>query len=101
MVAWSHSGFNFERPVQHTYVKAVSQHTYGGARGYMRYSSYCFTTSALDEGESSASRPGRVLVSEKGPPVPIEQEVGWASEPVWTQEARGKILLPPLGIEPR
>jgi len=31
--------------------KAVPQHTYGGARGDSRYSSYSFTTSALDGGE--------------------------------------------------
>jgi hypothetical protein len=36
----------------------------------------------------------------KGPPVPIGQEAGWASEPVWTQEVRGKILLPLPEIEP-
>jgi hypothetical protein len=28
--------------------KAVPQHTHGGARGERRYSSYSFTTSALD-----------------------------------------------------
>jgi hypothetical protein len=28
----------------------------------------------------------------KEPPLPIVQEAGWAPEPVWTQEARGKIL---------
>jgi hypothetical protein len=33
----------------------------------------------------SASRPGRALVPEKGTPVPIVQEAGWAPEPVWTQ----------------
>jgi hypothetical protein len=37
--------------------KAVPQHTYGGAGGERMYSSYSFTTSALDEGEWSASRP--------------------------------------------
>jgi hypothetical protein len=36
-------------------------------------------------GEWSASRPGRALPPEKGPPVPIVQEAGWAPEPVWTQ----------------
>jgi len=33
-------------------------------------------TSALERGEGSASRPGRTL--------PIVQEAGWASGPVWT-----------------
>jgi hypothetical protein len=42
--------------------------------------------SALDGGKWSASRPGRVLPPVIGPPVPIVQETGWASEPVWTTE---------------
>jgi hypothetical protein len=41
------------------------------------YSSYSFRTLALDRGEWSASRPGRVLPPGKGPPVPIGQEAGW------------------------
>jgi hypothetical protein len=63
-----------------------------GGRG--RYSSYSFTTSTLDGGEWSASRPGRAL-----PPVPIVQEAGWAPEPVWTQIEEKSFALP--GIEPR
>jgi hypothetical protein len=64
------------------------------------YSSYSFTTSALDGGEWSTSRPGRALPPGKGPPVPIEQEVGWAPEPVWTQRLEeNPVPLP--GIEPR
>jgi hypothetical protein len=54
------------------------------------YSSYSFMTSALHEGEWSASRPGRVLPSDKGPPVPIVQEAGWTPEPVWTQRLEEK-----------
>jgi hypothetical protein len=50
-----------------------------------RYSSYSFSTSALDGGEWLASRSGRALVPGKGPPVPTVQEAGWASEPVFTQ----------------
>jgi hypothetical protein len=57
------------------------------------YSSYSFSTSALDGGEWSASRPGRALPPGKGPPVPIVKEAGWAPEPVWTQ-VKGKILAP-------
>jgi hypothetical protein len=56
-----------------------------GAWGERRYSSYSFSTSALDGGEWSASRPGHAL-----PPVPIEQEAGWAPEPVWTQRLEEK-----------
>jgi hypothetical protein len=52
------------------------------AQGEM-YSSYSFTTSALD-GEWSVSRHGRALSPGKTP-VPIVQEAGWALEPVWTQ----------------
>jgi hypothetical protein len=65
------------------------------------YSSYSFTTSALDLGERSASRPGRALPAGKGALVPTGHEAGWAPQPVWTQEVRGKILLPLSGIEPR
>jgi hypothetical protein len=58
--------------------------------GERRYSSYTFTTSALDGGEWSASRSGRVLLPGKGSPVPIVQETGWAPEPVWTQRLEKK-----------
>jgi hypothetical protein len=58
---------------------------HAGAWGERRYTSYSFSTSALDGGEWSASRPGRALPPGKGPPVPIVQEAGWAPEPVWTQ----------------
>jgi hypothetical protein len=54
------------------------------------YSSYSFTTSALDGSEWSASRPSRALSPEKWPPLPTGQEAARASEPVWI-EARGKI----------
>jgi hypothetical protein len=61
----------------------------------MRYSSYSFSTSALDEGEWSASRPGRAFLPPgKGPPVPIVQEAGWAPEPVWTQRLEEKSFAP-------
>jgi hypothetical protein len=55
-------------------------------QGERRYSS-SFTTSALDRGEWSASRPGRSLPTGKGPPVPIVQETGWAPD----TDIRGKI----------
>jgi hypothetical protein len=55
------------------------------ALGGEGYSSYSFTTSALDGGEWSASRHSRALPPGEGPPVPIVQEAGWAPEPVWTQ----------------
>jgi hypothetical protein len=79
--------------------KAVSQHTYGGTSRERMYSSYSFTTSALDEGEWSASHPSCALPLAKGPPVPIVQEAGWTPEPVWTQSSEEN-LLPLLGIKP-
>jgi hypothetical protein len=52
-------------------------------------------------GEWLESRPGRALPPGKGLPVPIVQEAGWAPEPVWTQRAGKKIVLPLPGIELR
>jgi hypothetical protein len=47
------------------------------------------------------SRPDRALPSVKGPPVPIGQR-GWVGPRAGLDtEARGKILLPLPGIEPR
>jgi hypothetical protein len=40
-----------------------------------RYSSYSFSTTALDEGEWSASRPGRALDPGKGPSLSIVFDV--------------------------
>jgi hypothetical protein len=62
-----------------------SKNTPMEVQGEMRYSSYSLLTSALDGGEWSASRFGRALAPGNGLPVPIVQEAGWASEPVWTQ----------------
>jgi hypothetical protein len=45
-------------------------------REEMRYSSYSFTTSALERGEWSASRPGRALPSGKGPRYPLYRRLG-------------------------
>jgi hypothetical protein len=64
------------------------------------YSSYSFTTTALDGGEWSASRPGRALPLGKGPPVPIVQEAGWAPEPVWTQRLEEKSFRFCRGLNP-
>jgi hypothetical protein len=53
--------------------KAVPLNAMVEAWGKRKYSPYSFTTSALDGGEWSASRPGRNLLPGKGPPVPIVQ----------------------------
>jgi hypothetical protein len=50
-------------------------------------------TTALEEGEGSASRHGRSLPPGTDP-VPIVQEAGWAPGPVWT----GAENLAPTGI---
>jgi hypothetical protein len=65
-----------------------------GRGGERKYSTYAFLNSAPDGGEWSASRPGRALAPEKGPPVPIVQEAGWVPEPVWTQRLEEKSSAP-------
>jgi hypothetical protein len=71
-----------------------SRYTLWRRLGEEEYSSYSFTTSALDGGEWSASRPSRALPPENRPPVPIVQEAGWAPEPVWTQRLEEKSFAP-------
>jgi hypothetical protein len=53
-------------------------------QGVEEYSSYLFTTTALDGGQRSVSRPDRALPPGKGSPVPIRHLAGLAPEPVWT-----------------
>jgi hypothetical protein len=43
-----------------------------------KFSSYSFSTSALDGGEWSASRPGRALVPGKGPRYPMAVSQSWS-----------------------
>jgi hypothetical protein len=78
-------------PTELEAVSKVKQSRYTPWRrlGGEEYSS-SFTTSALDGDEWSASRPDRTLLPEKGPPVPIVQEAGWAPEPVLTQRLEEK-----------
>jgi hypothetical protein len=38
--------------------------------------------------------PAVLYPREKGPPVPIVQEAGWAPEPVWTQRLEEKSFAP-------
>jgi hypothetical protein len=51
--------------------KAVPLHAMEALGGERRYSSYSFSTSALDGGEWSVSRPGRAFTSGERTPVPI------------------------------
>jgi hypothetical protein len=60
-----------------------------------------FSTSALDGGEWSASRPGRALTPGKGP-LGTHCAGGWVGPRAGLDtEARVKILSPLPGIEPR
>jgi hypothetical protein len=70
--------------------KALLLHAMEALWGERRYSSYSFTTSALNGGEWSAA----LLPPGKGPAVPIVQEAGWAPEPVWTQRLEEKFSAP-------
>jgi hypothetical protein len=79
--------------------KAVPLHAMKALGGGEEHSSYSYSTSALDGGEWSASRPGRALAPEKGPLVPIVQEAGWAPEAVWTQRLEEKSFAPTLVLE--
>jgi hypothetical protein len=45
-------------------------------------------------GESSASNLSHTLPPGKGPPVPTEEEAGWAQEPVWMQRLEEKYFAP-------
>jgi hypothetical protein len=49
-----------------------------------------FGDGGIRPGEWSVSRPGRALPPGNRPPIPIGQEAGWASEPVWTQRLEEK-----------
>jgi hypothetical protein len=62
--------------------------------GGEEYSSYSFTTSALDGGEWSASHPRRAFTPGERTPVAIVQEAEWAPEPVWTQRIEEKSFAP-------
>jgi hypothetical protein len=85
------------------YVKKLKLSHYTPRRrlGKKRYSSYSFTTSALDTGEWSASRPCRGLSPWKGPSG-THCTGGWVGPRAGLDtEVRGKILSPLPGIEPR
>jgi len=87
--------FAFRRSQDHSVsCKKVKQfhNTPIEAQGDRRYSSYSFTTSALDGGEWSASCPDRPLPPGKKNTVLTVQEAGWGPEPVWTQTLEEKFF---------
>jgi hypothetical protein len=98
--SWSHVASTNIQNVPFRQKQSSPATRHGGAWGERRYSSYSFSTLALDCCEWSASRPGRALPPGKWPPVPIVQEAGWAPEPVWAQRIEEN-PLPLPGIEPR
>jgi hypothetical protein len=72
---------------------------HGGVWEDRRYSSYSFFTSALDESEWSASRPGPALPPGKGPGT--HWIGGWVGPRADVDaEARRKILCPCRGSNP-
>jgi hypothetical protein len=60
------------------------------ARGLRIYSSYSFTTSALERVSGQRHAPATIYPRGKEHPVPTGQEAGWAPEPVWTQSLEKK-----------
>jgi hypothetical protein len=81
--------------------KSVPPHATKALGGERRHSSYSFSTSALDGGEWSASRPDRALPPGKGPPS-THCTGGWVGLRAGLDtEVRGKFLSPLPGIEPR
>jgi hypothetical protein len=80
--------------------KVAPLHATEALLGERKYSSYSFSTSALDGGEWSALRPGRALAPGKETPVSIVH--CWVGPRAGLDtEARGKILSPLPGIEPQ
>jgi hypothetical protein len=69
------TGVGFDLIIKYVKVKQ-SRYTPWRRLGERRYSSYSFTTSALDGGEWSASRPGRSLPRGKDPRYPLYRRLG-------------------------
>jgi hypothetical protein len=70
MVVMINDYMNFRTSMNVKQKVTLSLYRHGGANGE-NYSAYSSLISSLDEGEWSASRPGRALLPRKGPPVPI------------------------------
>jgi hypothetical protein len=88
-----------ELPITEGKKRSPTTH-HGGAWGERRYSSYSFSTSALDGGEWSASRLGRAFTPGERTPG-AHCTGGWVGLRAGLDtEAKGKILSLPPGIEP-
>jgi hypothetical protein len=73
-------------------LKAVLQHTYGGAGGRGGIAPSHSRHRHCMEVSGQRHAPAAHYPREKDPLVPNGQEAVWAPEPVWTQEVRGKII---------
>jgi hypothetical protein len=73
---FTHDFIHFIYVITFTYIKSSTTTRLWRGRG--RYNSCSFTTSALDSGEWSASRPGCSLPPEKGAPpqYPLDRRLG-------------------------
>jgi hypothetical protein len=86
-------------PIGSEHVKQ-SRYTPWRRLGERRYSSYSFPTSALDEGEWSASRPGRAFTPGERTPG-THCTGGWVGPRAGLDtEVKGKILCPCRGSNP-
>jgi hypothetical protein len=63
-----------EVPEVDGYVPERARHA--DAKGERKYSSFSFLALELDEGEWSASRPGRALLRGKDPRYPLDRSLG-------------------------
>jgi hypothetical protein len=87
--------------IYHEVQKLCPATRHKGAWGERKYSSYLFSTSELDEGKWSASRPGRALPPGKGP-LSTQWTGGWVGPRAdLDTEARRRILWPLSEMEPR
>jgi hypothetical protein len=79
--------------------KAVPLHAMEALGGESRYSSYSFTTSALDGGEWSASRPSRAFTPGERTPS-THWSGGWVGPRAGLDTEEEKILCPCRGSNP-